>query len=184
MCTQSPHCGCAWRRLDLLWELLSLSSWVSLCVRTCELFLCFVAIVRVSVVVLTSLLSLSYVAGEFHRFLHRGRAVFMAAILVFQNKQTNKQADTPTVVEGGGGETPPSVFFVLYKQNKINLHWLDSVFGKVSLLTSLNNHQIITVPLRFHICRIYIFTASRFIFISGITQSIKVFNLKRTKKSV
>ena len=89
-------------------------------VRTSELFLCFVAVVRVRAIVLTSLLSLFYVTGEFHRFLHRGRAVFMAAILVFQNKQ----GDTPTVVqggEGGGGETPPSIFFVLYKQNKINL---------------------------------------------------------------
>ena len=43
------------------------------CVRTCELFLCFVAIVRVRAIVLTSLF---YVTGEFHRFLHRGRAEF------------------------------------------------------------------------------------------------------------
>ena len=48
--------------------------WVYLGVRTCELFLCFVAIVRVRAIMLTSLFSLFYVTGEFHRFLHRGRA--------------------------------------------------------------------------------------------------------------
>ena len=48
---------------------------VSLGVRTCELFLCFVTIVRVRAIVLTSLFSLFYVTGEFHRFLHRGRAI-------------------------------------------------------------------------------------------------------------
>ena len=54
--------------------------WVSLGVRTSELFLCFVAIVRVRAIVLTSLFSLFYVTGEFHRFLHRGRAeVFVMA---------------------------------------------------------------------------------------------------------
>ena len=47
---------------------------VSLGVRTCELFLCFVAIVRVRAIVLTSLFSVFYVTGEFHRFLHRGGA--------------------------------------------------------------------------------------------------------------
>ena len=47
---------------------------VYLGVRTCELFLCFVAIVRVRAIMLTSLFSLCYVTGEFHRFLHRGRA--------------------------------------------------------------------------------------------------------------
>ena len=47
---------------------------VSLGVRTCELFLCFVVIVRVRAIMLTSLFSLFYVTGEFHRFLHRGRA--------------------------------------------------------------------------------------------------------------
>ena len=49
--------------------------WVYLVVRTCELFLCFVAIVRVRAIMLTSLFSLFYVTGEFHRFLHRGRAL-------------------------------------------------------------------------------------------------------------
>ena len=49
---------------------------VYLGVRTCELFLCFVAIVRVRAIMLTSLFSLFYVSGEFHRFLHRGRAGF------------------------------------------------------------------------------------------------------------
>ena len=46
--------------------------WVSLGVRTCELFLCFVhvAIVRVRAIVLTSLFSLFCVTGEFHRLLH------------------------------------------------------------------------------------------------------------------
>ena len=47
---------------------------VYLGVRTCELFLCFVAIVRVRAIMLTSLFSLFYVTGEFHRFLNRGRA--------------------------------------------------------------------------------------------------------------
>ena len=46
---------------------------VYLGVRTCELFLCFVAIVRVTAIVLISLFSLFYVTREFHRFLHRGR---------------------------------------------------------------------------------------------------------------
>ena len=49
-------------------------SWVYLGVRTCEVFLCFVAIVRLASITLTSLFSLFYVTGEFHRFLHRGRA--------------------------------------------------------------------------------------------------------------
>ena len=49
---------------------------VYLGVRTCELFLCFVAIVRVRAIMLTSLFSLFYVTGEFHKFLHRGRAIF------------------------------------------------------------------------------------------------------------
>ena len=39
---------------------------VYLGVKTCEAFLCFVAIM------LTSLFSLFYVTGECHRFLHRG----------------------------------------------------------------------------------------------------------------
>ena len=47
---------------------------VSLGVRTCELFLCFVVIVRVRADMLTSLFSLFYVTGEFHRLLHRGGA--------------------------------------------------------------------------------------------------------------
>ena len=45
---------------------------VYLGVKTCEVFLCFVAIVRVRAFVLTSLFSLFYVTGEGHRFLHRG----------------------------------------------------------------------------------------------------------------
>ena len=39
-------------------------------VRSCEVFLCFVAIV--SVRVLTSLFSLFYITGECYRFFHRG----------------------------------------------------------------------------------------------------------------
>ena len=49
---------------------------VSLGVRTCEVFLCFVTIVGVRAIVLTSLFSLFYVTCGFHRFLHRGRARF------------------------------------------------------------------------------------------------------------
>ena len=45
---------------------------VYLGVKTCDLFLCFVAIVRVRAIVLTSLFSLFYVTGESHRFLQRG----------------------------------------------------------------------------------------------------------------
>ena len=48
------------------------TNWVYLGVKTCEVFLCFVAIVRVRAIVLTSLFSLFYVTGECHRFLHRG----------------------------------------------------------------------------------------------------------------
>ena len=40
--------------------------------KTCEVFLCFVAIVRVWSIMLTSLFSLFYVTGECHRFLLRG----------------------------------------------------------------------------------------------------------------
>ena len=47
-------------------------SGVYLGVKTCEVFLCFVAIVRVRSIMLTSLFSLFYVTGECHRFLHRG----------------------------------------------------------------------------------------------------------------
>ena len=47
---------------------------VYLGVRTCELFLSFITIVRVRAIVLTSLFSLFYVTCEFHRFLHRCRA--------------------------------------------------------------------------------------------------------------
>ena len=50
----------------------SLDLGVYLSVKTCEVFLCFVAIVRVRAIVLTSLFSLFYVTGEGHRFLHRG----------------------------------------------------------------------------------------------------------------
>ena len=45
---------------------------VYLGVKTCEVFLCFVAIVRVRAIMLSSLFSLFYVTGECHRFLHRG----------------------------------------------------------------------------------------------------------------
>ena len=45
---------------------------VYLGVKTCEVFLCFVAIVRVRYIMMTSLFSLFYVTGERHRFLHRG----------------------------------------------------------------------------------------------------------------
>ena len=57
--------------------------WVYLGVRTCELFLCFLAIVRVRVIMLTSLFSLFYVTREFHRFLHRGRALILSGISIY-----------------------------------------------------------------------------------------------------
>ena len=41
-------------------------------VRTCEVFLCFVTIMFVLSIVLTSLFSLFYVTREGDRFLHRG----------------------------------------------------------------------------------------------------------------
>ena len=53
-------------------ELCVINNRVYLGVKTCEVFLCFVAIVRVRAIVLTSLFSLFYVTGECHRFLHRG----------------------------------------------------------------------------------------------------------------
>ena len=43
---------------------------VYLGVKTCEVFLCFVAIVRGTVYYFTSLFSLFYVTSECHRFLH------------------------------------------------------------------------------------------------------------------
>ena len=46
-----------------------LNNRVYLGVRTCELFLCFVAIVRVRLIMLTSLFSLFYVTGEFPQVL-------------------------------------------------------------------------------------------------------------------
>ena len=46
--------------------------WVYLGVRTCEVFLCFVTIMFVLSIVLTSLFSLFYVTREGNRFLHRG----------------------------------------------------------------------------------------------------------------
>ena len=64
---------------------------VYLGVRTCELFLCFVAFVRVRVYYVDFLLfSLFYVTGEFHRFLHRGRALFEVSVLHshYLNKRT------------------------------------------------------------------------------------------------
>ena len=45
---------------------------VYLGVKTCEFFLCFVAIVKVRAIILTCLFSLFYVTGECYRFLHRG----------------------------------------------------------------------------------------------------------------
>ena len=56
---------------------------VYLGVRTCELFLCFVVIVRVRDIMLTSLFSLFYVTGEFHRFLHLGGAFTIVIELPF-----------------------------------------------------------------------------------------------------
>ena len=44
--------------------------WVYLGVKTCEVFLCLVAIVKVKFIMLTSLFSFFYVTGECHRFLH------------------------------------------------------------------------------------------------------------------
>ena len=62
---------------------------VSLGITTCEVFLYFVAIVRVRAIMLISLFSLFYVTGEFDRFLHRGRAKnagrdFKNSVLVFR----------------------------------------------------------------------------------------------------
>ena len=45
---------------------------VYLGVRTCEVFLCFVTVMFVLSIVLTSLFSLFYVTREGNRFLHRG----------------------------------------------------------------------------------------------------------------
>ena len=45
---------------------------VYLGVKTCEVFLCFEAVVRVRVCYVDVLFSLFYVAAECYRFLHRG----------------------------------------------------------------------------------------------------------------
>ena len=47
---------------------------VFLSVRTCEVFLCFVDIVRVRVYYFDCFISLSYITGEWYRFSHRGWA--------------------------------------------------------------------------------------------------------------
>ena len=60
---------------------LTKNPWVYLGVRTCELFLYFVAIVKVRAIMLTSLLSFFHVTGEFHRFLHRGRAELLLSFI-------------------------------------------------------------------------------------------------------
>ena len=64
--------------------------WVYLGVKTCEVFLCFVAIVRVRPITLTSLFSLFYVTGECHRFLHRGWAVFLGWKQDFKFRAVNE----------------------------------------------------------------------------------------------
>ena len=69
---------------------------VSLGVRTCELFLCFVVIVRVRAIMLTSLFSLFYDTGEFHRFLHRGRAkIRLAYHFVERNNMIKRVIEVP-----------------------------------------------------------------------------------------
>ena len=45
---------------------------VDLGVKTCEVFLCFVAVVRARTIMLTSLTYLFYVTGECYRFIHQG----------------------------------------------------------------------------------------------------------------
>lgn len=47
---------------------------VYLGVRTCDVFLCFVAIVFLLYIVLSFLFPLFYVIGDCYRFLHRGLA--------------------------------------------------------------------------------------------------------------
>ena len=53
--------------------------WVYLGVRTCELFFVLSLLLGLGSIMLTSLFSLFHVTGEFHRFLHRGRAKIMLA---------------------------------------------------------------------------------------------------------
>ena len=48
------------------------NNWVYIGVKTGKVFLCFVVIVRVRSIMLTSLFSLFYVTGGCHSFLHRG----------------------------------------------------------------------------------------------------------------
>ena len=42
------------------------------CVKTCEVFFVLQLLLGLGSIMLTSLFSLAYVSGEFHRFLHRG----------------------------------------------------------------------------------------------------------------
>ena len=56
---------------------LNLNFGLFLGVKTCEVFLCFVAIpLRLGSIMLTLLFSLCYVTGEYQSFLHRGWAKF------------------------------------------------------------------------------------------------------------
>ena len=60
---------------------------VYLGVRTCEVYLCFVTIMFVLSIVLTSLFSLFYVTREGDRFLHRGLAESQSIRIQAENKQ-------------------------------------------------------------------------------------------------
>ena len=72
--------------------------WVFLRVRTCELFLCFAVIVRVRAMMLTSMFSLFYVTGEFHRFLHRGRANNVDFGRICGGRERERAKKQPTLV--------------------------------------------------------------------------------------
>ena len=61
---------------------------VYLCVRTCELFLCFAPFVFLGSTVFTSLFSLFFVTCEFNRFLHQCKVEPF-----FQKYNNNKYVD-------------------------------------------------------------------------------------------
>ena len=68
--TGVASCPSDYRDNHLVNETFCVNFWVYLGVRTCEVFLCFITIIFLGSIVLTSLFSLFYVTCERNRFLH------------------------------------------------------------------------------------------------------------------
>ena len=69
---------------------------VYLGVKGCEAYLCFVAIVRVRSIMVTSLFSLFYVTSECYRFLHREWANIQFCVSVWNLFRTHPLSRLPT----------------------------------------------------------------------------------------